>query len=161
MFLYILQPDLPLIQIQNMKEDFNYKEVPYNYIHCLHAQCRHSDKCLRYLITRYADPKIEHITIVNPSYALANEDNCSFFHEDRMSCFACGITHIFDNLPYKQALKVKKLVYNKLRRNTYYRIKRKERLINPEEISLIREIFRNEGIKDEPAFDELIYKYDW
>jgi len=113
------------------------------------------------VVTQHADKEVQQISIVNPAYVLGNEDACSYFHEDRKSCFVRGITHIFDNLPYKQAIKVKRLLFYTLKRNTYYRIQRKERLIRPEEIALIREIFRKEGIKEDPAFDEFIYKYDW
>lgn len=144
-----------------MKEDFDYNQVPNEYTHCLHAQCQRSAKCIRFLVTRHTGPEIRRIPVVNPAYILNNKDTCSYFHEDRMSCFALGITHIFDNLPYTQALKLKKILFNTLKRNTYYRIKRKERLITPAEVSLIREIFKNEGIHEEPSFDELIYKYDW
>jgi hypothetical protein len=36
-----------------MSPDFNYSEVPATFLHCLNKQCKHSSKCLRYLVTAY------------------------------------------------------------------------------------------------------------
>lgn len=144
-----------------MKQDFDYKEVPHDYTHCLHAQCPRSANCLRFLVTQHAGPEVIRIQVINPAHVIGKEEKCSDFQPDVLACFAFGITHLFDKLPYSTAVKVRRLLFLNLKRNTFYRIQRKERLINPEEISLIREAFRMEGIKEEPVFDELIYKYDW
>ncbi|NDV81589.1 DUF6078 family protein [Bacteroides sp. 51] len=144
-----------------MKENFDYTQVPYNYVHCLHAQCGRAAGCLRFLVTQQAGSEVRHFSVFNPAHVIGKEEECPHFQEDRMACFALGITHLFDNVPYTKALKIKKMLYFRLKRNTYYRIQRKERQLTPEELSMIREVFRNEGIQEEPAFDELIYKYDW
>ena len=36
-----------------MSPDFNYSEVPATFLHCLNKQCKHSAKCMRYLVTAY------------------------------------------------------------------------------------------------------------
>ena len=144
-----------------MKEDFDYKQVPHNYVHCLHAQCQSSAECLHFLVTQYATPEIKFFPALNPTHIISKGGVCPYFHQDQMECFALGITHLFDNLPYKKALKVRRMLYLHLKRNTFYRIQRKERLINPAELSLIREVFQKEGIQEEPLFDEFIYKYNW
>lgn len=144
-----------------MKGDFDYKEVPKNYLHCVHSSCKRSGECLRFLVTRHADPKIHRIYIVNPTSLTGNNDGCAHFQPDELTCFGWGITHLFDNIPYKKALKIKRILCNGLERNTFYRIQRKERQINPNEIVFIRELFKKEGIEEEPTFDELIYKYNW
>ena len=44
-----------------MSPDFNYSEVPATFLHCLNKQCKHSAKCMRYLVTAYV-PDITIIT---------------------------------------------------------------------------------------------------
>lgn len=144
-----------------MKEDFDYTEIPKDYTHCLHAGCPRSAVCLRFLVTRHAGAEVKRIPVVNPAYVVGNEDSCSYFQEDRLACFALGITHIFDDLHYNDALKVRRLLLYTLKRNTFYRILNKERLIKPAEMAIIREIFHSLGIEKEPVFDEYFYKYDW
>ena len=80
---------------------------------------------------------------------------------DRTARFAMGITHLLDKLPHSEAVIVKSLLYDLLKRNMYYRIKNKERSIRPSEQESIRQIFLSRGITDEPVFDEYIEQYDW
>ena len=49
-----------------MSPDFNYSEVPATFLHCLNKQCKHSSKCLRYLVTAYVPDSYPAISTVNP-----------------------------------------------------------------------------------------------
>lgn len=44
---------------------------------------------------------------------------------------------------------------------TYYRCRRKERMLDPSEQEYIRKLFVSKGIKELPVYDEYIEKYDW
>ncbi len=144
-----------------MKEDFDYNQVPKNYLHCLYTQCSRSKECLRFRVASRVPPDVEVISVVNRTYVAGKEEKCPYFRHTRLVCFALGITRIFDNLPHTQALKINRILYNYFQRNMYYRIRNKQRLISPEEQSFIREVFRKEGISEEPVFDEYKYEYDW
>jgi len=143
-----------------MKKDFDYNEVPQGYLHCLHAQCTRSTDCLRFLITPYVYSHRPSIKVVNPTH-IAGEEECQYFQADRLSRFAIGITHLLDNLPHAQALRIKQILFHHFQRNMYYRIRNKERLIKPSEVSFIHRLFQEEGITEEPVFDEYVLKYDW
>lgn len=144
-----------------MKEDFNYNEVPRDYLHCLHAQCPRSAHCLRFQVAQHASPTTLFFSVINPAYVMGKEDNCTHFKQDSLSRFAIGITHLFDNIPHAKAVKVKQMLLHHFERNMYYRIRNKERHISPEEQQAISYIFEKEGIKEEPLYDEYIYKYQW
>ncbi|MDL2208630.1 DUF6078 family protein [Parabacteroides sp. OttesenSCG-928-O15] len=144
-----------------MKEDFDYNQVPQDYLHCLQATCPRSTDCLRFQAARHADNQTTAIKVINPAHIASKEDDCPYFRKCRLVCFAIGITALFDNLPYAKAIKVRNLLRYHLHRTTYYRILRKERYITPEEQSLICEVFRRVGIEEEPLFDECIYRHDW
>ena len=143
-----------------MEKYFNYKDVPKNYLHCLNAQCPHAADCLRFQAALHAGPDTSSFLAVNPAYVADNEE-CPYFRPDCMVRFALGITHLFDNLPHAKAIQIKKMLYNQFKRNMFYRILNKERLIRPEEQDFIRDVFFKEEIEDEPVFDEYIDRYDW
>ena len=144
-----------------MKEDFNYNEVPGNYLHCLHAQCPRSADCLRFQVTHHVYPTIASISVINPNHVVGKEEACPNYQPDKLSRFALGITRLYDNIPYAKAVKIKQMLLSHFQRNMYSRIRKKERYISPEDQQTIRNILQKEEIKEEPVFDEYIYKYAW
>ena len=140
--------------------NFNYKEVPHNYIHCLNAQCPCAGNCLRFIAAQHADAKIATFRVVNPVY-IASRKECPLFHPNQVIRYAVGITHLYENLPYIKMRPIKRQIQAYFGRSKYYRIYRKERNISPEEQSFIRELFRKMGIQEEPAFDEYVDMYKW
>lgn len=144
-----------------MEKNFDYNTVPKTYLHCLNAHCPHAAECLRYQVSLYATPETAIISVLNPTHVAGKEKKCSYFQPDRLLRFALGITHLLDKLPHTEALRLKQEIYNHFQRNMYYRIYNKERLIHPKEQEYIRQLFLRNGIKEEPAFDEYVDKYDW
>ncbi|MDL2256353.1 DUF6078 family protein [Parabacteroides sp. OttesenSCG-928-G06] len=143
-----------------MKEDFNYKEIPGGYLHCLNAECSRSVDCLRYQVTLHVDQETPAFSVLNSGYVAARGE-CPFFQPDSLTRFALGMKHLFDNVPYAKALKIRNALYHYFERSMYYRIRNKTRLITPNEQAYIRQVFRKEGVQEEPVFDEYIEKYDW
>lgn len=143
-----------------MENNFNYGQVPKNYLHCQNTQCQHSASCLRFLVALRIDSSVSSFSIVNPAY-VAGRTECPYFKPDQLIRFASGITYLFDNLPHAKAIKVKKIIYSHFGKNTYYRFRNQERLIKPEEQDFIHEVFVKEGIEEEPLFDKYVDKHDW
>lgn len=143
-----------------MDENFNYEQVPKNYLHCQHAQCQRSADCLRFLAASRINSSVSSFSIVNPAY-VAGKAECPYFKPGQLIRFASGITHLFDNLPHTKAIKVRRIICNHFGKNTYYRFRSKERLIKPEEQDFIREVFVKENVEEEPLFDRYIDRYDW
>ena len=143
-----------------MNKNFNYKEVPKNYMHCLNAQCLQSAHCLRFKAARHAGQATASFLVVNPAH-VANADECQFFQSAHFVQFARGITHLLNNLPHAQHIKIKRSLYNHFNKNVFYRILNKQRLIKPEEQEFIRQLFIQEEIAEEPVFDEYVELYNW
>lgn len=143
-----------------MENNFNYQEVPGAYLHCLHAECPRSATCLRFLVTLHADPHTLCFSVINPAF-IAEQVECPYFQVDELTRFALGMSHLLDNQVHSKALKLRKVLYSYFGRSMFYRIRNKERLITPEEQAFIREIFRKEGIEEEPVFDQYVYRYQW
>ncbi len=91
-----------------MSPDFNYSEVPATFLHCLNKQCKHSAKCMRYLVTAYVPDNYPVISTVNPNYFSSHKESCPYFMADKKKRFALGITHLLDNVPHKEALGIKR-----------------------------------------------------
>lgn len=144
-----------------MKPDFNYNTVPYQFAHCLNDQCPRAGECLRHLIVRHIPAECETVNIVAPMYATANSESCSYFRQDKSVKFAQGITHLLDNVAHADAVILRDQLYTYFKRNTYYRIRNKERLIQPDEQEYIRKLFLKRGITEEPIYDEWIEGYKW
>lgn len=144
-----------------MKPDFDYNIVPHGFYLCFNKQCKHADQCLRYLVTKYCTPEHIYINTLNPAYIATVKDECPHFKPDQMRIFALGMTHLLDNVPLNDAIKIKKLMIGYFNRSTYYRCCRKERLITPSEQEFIKNLFMSKGITGPPLFDEYIEQYDW
>ena len=143
-----------------MEKHFNYKDVPTNYLHCLNASCTRSVDCLRYQVALRVDADTSSYHLINPKYITARKD-CQYFRSDCMIRFALGMKHLFDNLPHAKAIRIRSILLSHFERNMYYRFLNKKRLIRQEDQAFIRDVFRSEGIEEEPVFDEYIEQYDW
>ncbi len=143
-----------------MKSNFNYKEVPYDYLRCQNSDCEQAENCLRYQVGLLQDEETSIFRMLNPLYVKL-QGECKYFAPDQMVRYAQGITHLFDKLPYDKYLKIKKMIINKLNHSEFYRIYRKEKMLTPDQQDFIKRIFEEEKIKEKPTFDEYIERYDW
>lgn len=144
-----------------MEPASKYESVPYNFAYCLNGQCKHSMKCLRYLVSKQLTPERTVFSIVNPDCTTPQADNCPFFKDDRTDRYALGITHLLDELPHNKAIAIKRAMNANFSKGTFYRIQKKERLITPDEQNMIRRIFIQYGVHTDPVFDKYIEQYNW
>jgi hypothetical protein len=141
-----------------MNEDFDYSIVPGNFVFCLNSRCPRADECMSHLLAAHAIETQETLTVVNPT---AKAETCRYFYPHEKVNFGLGITHLFDKMPYATAVAIKERIIYQFNKPTFYRWKRKERLVSPEEQDAIRRIFHEEGITDEPVYDQLVKRYVW
>lgn len=144
-----------------MKPDFDYNSVPHDFVHCFNAQCEHASKCLRHQIALLTPPERGVVRTISPVFKLPAGTNCSYFKAEKLQRFALGFAHLLDKVPYKDAVVLRKQIFNYFERSTYYRCLHKERLIKVEEQAYICQLFTNRGIEKEPVFDEYVEQYEW
>ena len=143
-----------------MNKNFNYKDVPRSYLHCLNAQCGRSGDCLRFLAGLHVSKEVLSFSIINPA-CVSDVEVCLYFQSNGLTRFALGISRLYDCLPHRDAVRIRDILFKALKRNTYYRIANRERLIRPEEQDLIRAVFEKEGNGAEVVFDEYVDRYMW
>ena len=151
----------PNINPYNMTPDFDYSEVPFGFNYCLNKSCKQASTCLRYRLYTHIPAACQTIRIINPVYAATIDDVCPFFMPDKKVRYALGITHLLDHVPYSDAVSIKRQMLAHFKQATYYRCRRKERMLDPSEQEYIRKLFVSKGIKELPVYDEYIEKYDW
>lgn len=144
-----------------MDNGFNNESVPSDFAYCFNHQCTKNKKCMRYLVAEFYSSAKSTIRIINPAGIPEDTNSCMQFHPIRKMRVAWGITHLFDNLPYKDVTGVRAQLINHFGRNNYYRIYRKELGLTPEEQKVFRQVFQKKGITDEPAFEYYTEEYQW
>lgn len=144
-----------------MKPDFDYSSSPSSFAHCMNKHCLRAKECLRYQMALRIPPERYTVTVVNPVHSSITEKNCSFFKPDCLILFARGITHLLERIPHNDAIAIKQQMLEHFGRTFFYRLWRKERLLNPCQQKYIQQLFIQRGIQEPPVFDEYIEQYEW
>ena len=144
-----------------MENEFNYQSVPYNFAHCFNHQCPKAGKCLRNIAAQHCINNYPTLRIINPAAIPADANACPHFRSATKIHVAWGIKHLLDNVPYKNVYELKSQMIAHFGRGRYYRFYRKECYLAPEQQAYIRQLFRNQGIKEEPAFEAYSDEYSW
>lgn len=143
-----------------MQENFDYTLVPGRFAHCFHCDCRKAGECLRYQITAFLPADLRNVTTVNPLYTPADE-GCSYFKSCAPLVYAEGMNRMLADLPYEKANAIKQRMLAHFGKTHFYRLKRKERYFTPEDQLVVKRIFQNAGIKEQPQYDAYIERFDW
>lgn len=143
-----------------MSPDFDYSLFPYTFAHCLNGECLRADKCLRRQVALRMPKERGFVTVLNPKHVEPSGEDCTCFVPDQPQQYARGITHLLDRVPHNDAIIIKQQMINHFGQTNYYRFKRKERLVKPNEQAYIKRLFHNRGVTTEPVFDEYVEYYD-
>ena len=144
-----------------MKNKIDYQEVPYDFAHCFNTQCTQADNCLRHLAAANSTSIRKFLPIVNPARFPKEEDECPFFKSQTKKRIALGITNLLDNVPHKMALHLRRQMVGHSGKTLYYRFLRKENELLPEHQLFIEQLFKQNGINEEPVFDSYRESFDW
>ena len=144
-----------------MKNEFDYQEVPYDFAHCLNDQCTQVNHCLRHLAAANSTSIRKFFPIVNPAHYPKERDKCPFFKSQIKKRIALGITNLLDNVPHKTALLLRRQMVEHFGKTLYYRFLRKENELLPEHQIVIKQLFEQNGINEEPVFDSYRESFDW
>lgn len=144
-----------------MTNDFDYSSVPFNYIHCLHPDCLQSERCLRHLTAQHVPQELTSIMAIPPSNYPQQTQHCPYYMSIEKKRYAWGISVLFDNVPYKKAVLLKRMIHDIYPKTTYYRILHEERPLSPAEQDRIANLFTRHGITEAPVFDRYTDEYEW
>lgn len=103
----------------------------------------------------------EYWNIVSPKRLAALKGDCPFFRTSEKVRYAKGFMNLLDNLPYNKRRTVISLLIARFGQRTYYRIRKGERLLSPDEQRTVLNIIGQPEANIESAFDAYVEGYAW
>ena len=143
-----------------MEETLDYNSMPRDFAHCLNAGCERAEECLRHRMALLMPAERGTVTIVNPRAVDPSGRDCAYFKPGQAVTYALGITRLLDDLPHAKSVVIKQQLIRHFGRTLYYRFRRKERAISPEDQKCIRQIFLRNGVREEPVFDSFVERLE-
>ena len=144
--------------------DFDYTRLPAYYALCPLSACPRAAECLRQCLYEGLTPDVTDFRCLNlRALPSADGTDCPHFHPAVKVRFAWGLMGVLsqlEQLPYGQARDAKAAVCGVFGRRTFYRARRGDRPISPDEQACIRRIFQHFGLTEDPQFDRYEYRYD-
>lgn len=144
----------------NDSTTFDYSRVPRSFAHCFNDGCPRTAACLRHLAAENIPAEVRQVEIINPRN-IPTEGECPHFMPLTRVRIAWGTQGLFDHIPHKEAVAMRREIIAHFGKTHYYRMQRKEYSIKPEEQEYIRRIFRKYKIEEEPVFESYTDEYQW
>lgn len=143
-----------------MLQHIDLTKIPWHYSRCVSQKCPLSQTCLRSIAFRNLTSEDAEVTVVNPS--LTSEDaGCRFYHSCTPVRFAYGLTLLQQKMFPQQYEQFSRTCIRHFGRNSYFRRRRGEREMPPEEQSYIIALARKLGVPEPVEFDSYRVFTDW
>ncbi len=110
-----------------MEKQPQFPFAPKDFARCLNATCPRSQNCLRRTAALQDTDEHLFLKVVNPLRYPKEGEECELFRSTDKVRMAWGVTHLLDNVPYKEGSLLRNMIINHLGRSQYYRCFRKER----------------------------------
>ena len=114
-----------------MKHSSEKPLAPANYSRCFNNQCPKADNCLHRLAALRDTPEYPSIRIINPLCIPEDSSQCAYFQSTQKIHVAWGISHLLDEVPYKNLQPLKSQLIAHFGRGKYYRFYREESYLSP------------------------------
>lgn len=128
---------------------------------CQNDACPKASACLRHLALKLLTPDEREIVVLNPLAYPAKGAACPLFGSNETVLAAWGIVNLLTTVPYAKAQKIKAELLSSFGRSKYYRMRREEIPVMPEDQALIKEIFMKNGIETDPEYSRFTEEYQW
>jgi hypothetical protein len=144
-----------------MEAKIDYKRLPDGFAICLKTDCEQGDNCLRMLSAQSVPAEEKVLYIINPQQLVDVTDDCPHFSSSDKVLYAKGFINILMNLPHKQMQVVIRKLIAHFGQRTYYRVRKGERLLSPDDQRDILNILADCGVSEPEDFDAYVEDYDW
>ena len=143
---------------ESMDKDLNFGIVPHGWTLCFLGECKRKEECMRYQMCLLAPEETTRQTCVLPT--VLRRKVCPHFHPIKKVRMAAGFEKICDEIKAKHeaAIKAKLMAYLGAR-STYYRYRKGERSLTPEQQEWILKLLRRYGYTEGIEFDSYREEY--
>lgn len=135
-----------------MTEVNDSQKIPNGFVFCYGVGCSKAEECLRCTAVDSVECSRRVFSVVNPAFALKDGD-CTDYLTNVPSLLAYGFSKLYDDMPYKIAVKVKTELMNAFGRAEYYRKWRSEHPFTPDDQRMVLQIFARHGLTAPPQYD--------
>lgn len=134
--------------------------IPDNYPLCLHNDCPMAETCLHQLAFRRRDEMGTFLRLINPSKCTKQSD-CPHYRNSNPIRFAKGFTNFQKRMYPDQYDKFMTILIGQFGRNQYFKRRRGDILLPPEEQELVKIALNKAGVTIPMDFDQYIESINW
>lgn len=134
-------------------------KIPFNYPLCTRTECPKATECLRHVALENSEDA--RLTILNPKLLETSADGCKHYASANKVLYAKGMKKVMGMLPFnthERAVSALSMLFSE---RSYYRIRKGERLLSPDEQKAVRHIIARLGFTAEWDFDAYVEDYLW
>ena len=145
-----------------MEKELLIEKAKNGYTVCYQNRCPLHTQCLRWQVGQHVPNTYSSYWCVNPHFKAVATDNCPMYRNDQKVRFAKGMLHTFNgDMPKRVEPAVRYGIMSLTCRTYYFEYRNGTRLIPPALQENIRNLFRENGWKEEVQFDGYVEDYDW
>ena len=146
----------------SVEKELLIEKAHEGYTVCYVGDCPLRQQCLRWLVGQHVPNSASTYRCVNPHFEAVATNECPMYRSDQKVRFAKGMTNIFtSDMPRRVESAVRYGVIGLTNRTYYFEYRNGSRLIPPALQENIRNLFRENGWKEEVQFDGYVEDYDW
>lgn len=140
-----------------------FKDAPSGYILCINNKCPKSSDCIRHQAYLTLPKDVKTFPVVNPSYAEANADACTFHRPIQYKTLAYDFSKNFNDMTKHQEAIFRSAGIAYFNRSEYYRLRGGEKEISPEDQVFLLDLAKRVGFETTPDqfFDHFTDVIDW
>ena len=147
--------------MEYMKEKIDSSDIPTSYLLCMKQDCPKATTCLRRIAEQQIGDEVKLWHVISPKYQEKQTDRCAYFLPADKLTYALGFIGMLDRMPYKLMQEAICKLMRRFGRRTYYRVRKGERPLSPDEQKSMLNILKQCGINDPGKFDAYFEAYDW
>ena len=135
--------------------------LPTNYPVCEHSSCPMAATCLHHIAyTMMLEQNEEYLRLINPTRC-SKDKTCTYYHDKKPVIFARGVTNFQKHMFPQQYDQFMTTLCFHFGRNQYFKRRRGDILISPEEQEEIRHMLEKVGAASKMAFDNYEEHINW
>ena len=135
--------------------------LPINYPVCEHSSCPMAATCLHHIAyTMMMEQNAEYLRLINPARC-SKDETCTYYRDKKPVIFARGFTNFQKQMYPQQYDKFMTTLILHFGRNQYFKRRRGDILLPPEEQEVIRLMLEKVGADSKMDFDKYEEHINW
>ena len=143
------------------KQNKETTSLPTNYPVCEHSSCPMAATCLHHIAyTMRMEQNEEYLRLINPTRC-SKDESCTYYRDKKPVIFAKGFTNFQKHMFPQQYDQFMTTLILHFGRNQYFKRRRGDILISPEEQEVIRQMLEKVGADSKMDFDKYEEHINW